>query len=94
MIAKQLESKYFFAGKKYGKLIKDCCDCDVLQCIDCEPPQAKEELCPNQRPINCYTYEAHHEYAEDTTSCWKPQCLEKPRDKENEVLSTHFNLSL
>merc|ERR1711933_599555 len=25
-------------GKKYGKLIKDCCDCDVLQCIDCEPP--------------------------------------------------------
>ena len=94
MIAKQLESKSFLAGKKYGRLIKDCCDCDVLQCIDCEPPQPKADLCPGQKPIDCYNYNPRHHHADDTTSCWIPQCDEKPRDVEDQVLSTDFILSL
>ena len=77
---------------KYGILTKDCCGCDALQCIDCEPPERKEDLCPVdknaslplQKPLDCYNYNAHHRYAADHTSCWQPQCLERPSDAPND----------
>ena len=68
----------YISGILFGVLMKDCCDCDAVKCIKCEPPETREESCPRgpgARPENCYTYEEKAYYAEEAHSCWRSRCI-------------------
>ena len=70
-------------GKKFGTLVKDCCECNVVKCLPCEPPAKKKDVCPSgkgARPLKCYTYTKNHHYAKDETKCYRPTCVENSSD--------------
>ena len=62
---------------------KDCCDCKVVKCIDCDSIIPKEELCGKSRPTDCYEYEERHKL--DDKGCWLAACKEKESDAVNSV---------
>lgn len=73
-------------GFKYGIEEVDCCGCKVIKCLDCDAPAGESDTCPQQKPAQCYNYEAQSSHAKKT-GCYQSHCEEKPQghDVVNEV---------
>lgn len=70
-------------GTEFETIITDCCDCEVVKCVDCPAPADEESTCPRgngARPAQCYTYTKNNHYANDDKQCWEPGCVEKASD--------------
>ena len=68
---------------KYGILVTDCCDCEAVQCLDCDPPESEESLCPSgsgARPKDCYSYTKYATYARPPSECFRSNCIENVAD--------------
>jgi len=72
-------------GLLHGILEKDCCDCPVVKCINCESVIPEDQLCPRgegARPSDCYKYTKHFSHASDD-GCWLSHCAVKSSDAFN-----------
>jgi len=70
-------------GFLYGVFEVDCCGCNAVKCVDCEPVETKVEKCPSgggARPIECYDYTKNDHFAESADKCYKSECVEKASD--------------
>ena len=78
------------SGFKYGIEEVDCCGCKVIKCLDCDAPAGESDTCPQQKPAQCYNYEAQSSHAKKT-GCYQSHCEEKPQghDVVNEVSFLH-----
>merc|ERR1712048_1035869 len=66
-------------GLKYGVKEVDCCGCEVVKCLDCEPPSTSDVVCSKAKPMKCYTYNSQAAHA-PVTGCWESSCPENPSD--------------
>ena len=77
----------FLVGLKYGILDTDCCDCQVVKCVDCKSTTTEDKICPRgegAKPTDCYKYTQNHEQ-DKTTGCWSSHCEAKSSDASNSV---------
>ena len=77
----------FLVGLKYGILDTDCCDCQVVKCVDCKSTTTEDKICPRgegAKPADCYKYTQNYEQ-DKTTGCWSSHCEAKSSDASNSV---------
>ena len=66
-------------GLLYGVKETDCCGCDVVKCLGCQPPSTSDIVCSKAKPEKCYTYNPQAAHAEGT-GCWESACPENASD--------------
>ena len=77
----------------YGETELDCCGCNAVKCKPCPEVDPKHQVCPTNtgaRPLDCYTYKAHHHYAADPHNCWRPNCDENETDAPTDEVDICF----
>jgi hypothetical protein len=70
-------------GLEYGTWTEDCCGCRAVKCVDCPTVDPKEDVCPSgngSRPLDCYSYTAHHHFTSSASKCYEPHCSEDASD--------------
>ena len=76
-------------------IVEDCCGCDAIKCVECEPPEPRENACPRgkgARPEDCYTYVKEDHYAKDDSKCFVSRCTENASDAPADEVSQQRHL--